>query len=96
MDGAPVLSLSRSAERTGDGLTALVRPEQPELSDPLSARSGPSSAIQFRTDTLKQIMLVEIGPGPEQTAYGLLADLISILREGQPPRAARERGRRFP
>jgi homoserine dehydrogenase len=68
------------AERLGDQVVAQVEPEQVSLDDPLASLSGTSSMVSLRTDILKQISLIEFEPGPKQTAYGLLADLINIGR----------------
>ncbi len=56
----------------------------PELLSPdstLFSVEGSSSIIEFRTDTLSSISIVEGNPGPETTAYGLLADFINAVRD---------------
>jgi homoserine dehydrogenase len=49
---------------------------------PLYSINGTSSYVQFETDTLPGLGIVESNPGPETTAYGLLADLINAVRNG--------------
>ncbi len=68
------------AERTSEGVSASVRPEEVEVGDPLFGVTGTSSAITFHADVLPGLTLVEENPGPETTAYGLLADLINAVR----------------
>ncbi len=69
------------AERTEAGVAARVAPEQLRLSDPLAAVSGTSSAVHFETDVLPGLSVFEHDPGPETTAYGLLADFVRIARD---------------
>ena len=49
---------------------------------PLYSINGTSSFVQFEMDTLPGLGILESNPGPETTAYGLLADLINALRGG--------------
>jgi homoserine dehydrogenase len=62
-----------TGERTGDTATGRVAPE-------LVAPDGSSSIVEFHTDTLSNLAIVESDPGPETTAYGLLADFINAVR----------------
>ncbi|MBI3760659.1 MAG: homoserine dehydrogenase, partial [Chloroflexi bacterium] len=52
---------------------------QVEASDPLAGVSGTSSIVTFRMDVLKEITIIEAGAGPDQTAYGLLADFVGSV-----------------
>jgi homoserine dehydrogenase len=52
-----------------------------EPADPLFSVQGTSSAVTFETDVLPSLTIVEGNPGPETTAYGLLADLITAVGE---------------
>ncbi len=76
-----------SAERTASGVAARVAPEQLDLTDPLASVSGTSSAVHFETDVLPGLSVFEHNPGPETTAYGLLADFLRIVQD-----ESRERG----
>lgn len=71
----------------GDGrLLARVAPEDVPADDPLASVRGTSSILSLYTDTLKQLTIVEHDPGPAQTAYGLLRDLMAIaLAPWSPP-----------
>lgn len=67
------------AKRGDDGkVTASVRPEQVDLTDPLASVRGASSIIQFQMDTLYGLTLSEQDPDAVTTAYGPLADFITI------------------
>lgn len=44
--------------------------------------NGSSSYVEFQSDVLPGLGIVETDPGPETTAYGLLADMISVMRGG--------------
>ncbi len=68
------------ARREGDNLISRVRPTMVSAGSPLYAINGTSSFVQFHTDMLPGLGILESDPGPETTAYGLLADLINALR----------------
>lgn len=69
-----------SARREGKTVFAQVKPELVGSESPLFGVSGTSSIVTFETDVLPQLSIVEGNPGPETTAYGLLADLINLTR----------------
>lgn len=62
-------------------LYARVRPERVKSSSPFYNINGTSSYIQFETDVLPALGITETDPGPQTTAYGMLADLFSILKK---------------
>lgn len=69
------------AKRDGNQLVlAQVKPERVKPDSPLFSINGTSSYVQFETDVLPGLGIVEGNPGPETTAYGLLADLLNALR----------------
>ena len=68
------------AKRDGDRLITNVAPERVPSSSPLFSINGTSSYVQFEMDTIPGLGIVEGNPGPDTTAYGLLADFINILR----------------
>jgi len=65
-----------SAVRTASGILARVEPELVDAADPLFTVTGTSSAVTFTTDVLPSLTITEGNPGPETTAYGMLADLL--------------------
>ncbi len=69
-----------SAEWVESQLKAKVAPDEVHANDPLFRLYGTTSAIQIKTDTLNQLTLLETAPTPAQTAFGVLADLISAAR----------------
>jgi homoserine dehydrogenase len=68
------------AVRQGENVTARVAPELVGSDSPLYGVGGTSSIVSFETDVLPQLSIVEGNPGPETTAYGLLADFINATR----------------
>ncbi len=68
-----------AARREGDGVLAWVAPERVTALSPLYSVRGTSSFVQFELDTLPGLGILESDPGPETTAYGLLADLINAV-----------------
>jgi homoserine dehydrogenase len=69
-----------TAKRDGQAVLARVHPELVGADSPLFGVSGTSSIVTFETDVLPQLSIVEGNPGPETTAYGLLADFINAIR----------------
>jgi homoserine dehydrogenase len=69
-----------SAQRVGAGVEAKVYPELVGPASPLYGANGTTSIIEFQTDVLSSLSIVEANPGPETTAYGLLADFISAVK----------------
>ena len=68
------------AEKTADGIKTSVAPEMVPPSSPLFSVSGTSSYVQFKTDVLPGLGILESNPSPDTTAYGLLADVLNILK----------------
>jgi len=75
--------LVASAERVGNQIKARVAPELVESSSPLYGMMGSSTGLTFRTDVLPDYSVTVseregMKGGPEETAYGLFADFVSI------------------
>ena len=68
------------AERAADGVSASVSPQIVRPESPLFSVNGTSSFVLFNTDVLPGLGIQECDPGPDTTAYGLLADMLNILR----------------
>jgi homoserine dehydrogenase len=51
-----------------------------ERDSALYSIDGTTSIVQFETDVLGQLTILEENPGPHTTAYGLLADFINAVR----------------
>ncbi len=68
------------AERTEAGVRASVAPEKVPQDSPMYPIEGSTSIITFQTDVLGDLTLIEKDPGPQTTAYGLLADFINAVR----------------
>lgn len=77
--GRPYKLVCRASKENGT-VTASVRPEQVEADDPLASVNGTSSIVIFEMDTIYGLALSEIGGDAITTAYGPLADFISIAR----------------
>ena len=68
-----------SARRDGDGVHARVAPEMVPPSSPLFNIEGTTSIVEFETDVLGLLSVIETDPGPDTTAYGLLADFLNAV-----------------
>ncbi len=68
-----------AARREGHRVTGRVAPEMVGTDSPLYGVSGTSSIIQFDMDVLPGLSVVETDPGPETTAYGMLADFLNAV-----------------
>jgi homoserine dehydrogenase len=77
------------AVRVRDGVRVSVGPEALPAADPLCG-AGSDSALVLETDLMGEIGVLERGGTVEQTAYGLLSDLVVVARA----HASRGRGRR--
>ena len=69
-----------TAHAEGSAVIARVAPQLLGADSPLYGVNGTSSIVTFETDVLPQLSIVEGNPGPETTAYGLLADFINATR----------------
>jgi len=69
-----------SAKRSGLSVEARVAPELVDMNSPLFIINGTTSIIQFNTDVLESISVVESNPGPTTTAYGLFADFLNAVK----------------
>jgi homoserine dehydrogenase len=69
-----------TAKRSGEGVKGKVAPELVSMTSPFYSVEGTTSIIQFQTDVLGDLTLIETDPGPQTTAYGLLADFINAVR----------------
>jgi len=69
-----------SAVNEANGVKSRVAPELVPLSSPLYSVEGSTSIVEFKTDVLGDLSIVETNPGPHTTAYGLLADFINAVK----------------
>jgi homoserine dehydrogenase len=68
------------AVREGDSVKASVAPQMVPPTSPLFQVAGTTSIVQFETDVLGSLSVIETDPGPHTTAYGLLADFLNAVR----------------
>jgi len=69
-----------SAVREGNGVKARVAPEIVGHDSPLFGVDGTTSIVQFESDVLGLLSIIEADPGPQTTAYGLFADFLNAVR----------------
>ena len=69
-----------SARWVDGALQARVAPQRVGPDTPLYSINGSSSYVEFALDVLPGLGIVESHPSPETTAYGLLSDLVNVLR----------------
>jgi homoserine dehydrogenase len=72
-----------SARRESENITAQVKPEMVTPDSPLFTVDGTTSIVQFESDVLGMLSVIESDPGPHTTAYGLLADFINAVAQRQ-------------
>jgi len=68
------------ANQPGGGIAASVAPRRLPLTDPFTSVMGTSSVIDYCTDVLPQLTILENSPSPTTTAYGMLADMLNVVR----------------
>ena len=78
--GSPIRLVSQAHRKHGV-LFAEVRPLRISSDDHLHAATGTASIIILETEAMGTITLIEHEPGITQTAYGVLSDLITIVRQ---------------
>ncbi len=81
-EGKPFKLLSRATVNADGSVSAIVRPEQIALNDPLGGVRGTSLAIHFELDTIPGLTVISHRPNLQSTAYGLLADFVNADRRG--------------
>lgn len=59
-------------------LEARVEPVWLPLADPLSRVDGVMNALAIETDTVREMIIVGPGAGPEQAGQGIFADLVAV------------------
>lgn len=69
-----------SARRDGNEIRARVAPELIGPDSPMYSVEGTTSIVQFETDVLGSLSVLERDPGPHTTAYGLFADFLNAVR----------------
>jgi homoserine dehydrogenase len=78
--GSPIRLVSQAHRKHGV-LFAEVRPRRISSDDILHVGKSTTSVISLETEAMGTITLVEHEPGTTQTAYGVLSDLITIVRQ---------------
>ena len=78
-EGARVRLVVRGEQRAG-GVRVAVRPERVPLGDPLVG-AGADNVLMIETDLMGEIGVIERGSTVDQTAYGLLSDLLRVVPE---------------
>lgn len=78
--GTPIRLVSYATSITGI-MAAEVSPRSLDANDVLHLATGTTSVISLDTEAMGTITLVEHEPTVIQTAYGVLSDLITILRQ---------------
>jgi homoserine dehydrogenase len=68
------------AVRDGDQVRAKVAPQKVASDAPMYGIEGTTSIVQFESDVLGRLTLIEENPGPHTTAYGLLADFLNATK----------------
>ena len=68
-----------TARREGERVIGRVAPEMVGADSTLYGVGGTSSVVQFETDVLPGLSIVETDPSPETTAYGMLADFLNAV-----------------
>jgi homoserine dehydrogenase len=74
------IRLVAHAERSGGRVVVAVRPTEISSGDPLAAVSPTGLILHFELDTLRDLVIASDRQGPDTTAYGLLADLLTAIR----------------
>lgn len=90
------LKLVASAERDGTVVRGRVRLMELRANDLLAQLEGQQNAVVLNTDRLGEIAVVQRSGGLTQTAYGVLADIVSVARQVTTTTNGRARRRLLP
>jgi len=74
------IKLICQAWREGGAIQARVAPEVVSVADPFAFITGTDSVLRLNTDPLPNLTIIEAGGGVETTAFGVMADLLSVVR----------------
>jgi len=74
-----------SAEKVGDQVAASVAPQFVDSTSPLYGMMNSSTGVTFRTDVILDYSIIlsekpDMKGGPVETAYGLFADFVNIVK----------------
>ena len=70
------------AEKTASAWALTVSPQMIGPDSPFFSVEGTSSYILFKSDVLPGLGILESNPSPDTTAYGMLADILNIYKQG--------------
>jgi homoserine dehydrogenase len=79
-EGNPIRLVSASHLKN-EAIIAEVRPQRITKDDILYVGKGTTGVISLETEAMGTITLIEHEPEVLQTAYGVLSDLITIIRQ---------------
>jgi homoserine dehydrogenase len=68
------------ARRQDGGVRATVAPERLDGDDPLARHGGAGSVLRIETDLMGPILVQQESPTLRDTAYGVLNDLLAVVR----------------
>jgi homoserine dehydrogenase len=68
------------AWREGEAIKTRVAPEAVSVTDPFALVTQTNSIVRFTLDTLPGLTIIEEDAGTETTAFGVLADLLAVVR----------------
>jgi len=78
--GERIRLICEAVRAEGGAVQARVAPERVPKDSSFGGVMGTTSIVEFETDTLPCLTVIEHDPGPMTTAYGMLADLINLAR----------------
>jgi len=79
-EGRPYKLVARARIDDSSVITATVRPEQLNATDPLASVRGTSLGVHFELDMMPGLTIMSHRPNLQSTAYGLLADFVNAVR----------------
>lgn len=77
--GKKIKLLCRGFRDAEGKVTAIVGPEEVDMTDMYASISGTTSVVSITTDLMKKISIIEHDPEIEQTAYGVYGDMLRVI-----------------
>jgi homoserine dehydrogenase len=79
-EGERIRLVCEVARDDSGAVQASIRPQRVPLHDPLASVMGTGALVEFEADAMRRLTLIQHDPLPDETAYGMLVDMINIVR----------------
>ena len=79
-DGKRIRLICEAVREDGGSVRASVKPQRVPIDDAMALVTGTSGLVEFESDAIRRLTVILHEPRPDNTAYGMLVDIINIAR----------------